>query len=178
MVRFGGVGTICFINVNNVNVDTVTHCFLRGNVYIKNCSGAPSRLAHGLRRRKTRIRCRRGISLVPRIYGRPRSYLIICAPTIPTRRGRLACFQRGNFRVRGHTRILNALAHSRGNLYITKARKGAAASSVATRVLRRDAISYGTFLNKVAGGCKAGCVLSPGDSCIIVRTSRFSHSFR
>lgn len=166
------------MNTNNVNVDTVTHCFVHGNIMITNCSGAPSRLAGRLRHRNTLLRCRRGMSRVPRTYHSPGRYLIVCAPTVPTRRGRLRCFHTGKFAIRGHTRILNALAHARGKLYMTNARNGASASAVYTRVVRRNRVSYGTFLNKVSGGCDAGCVVSTRDSCMIVRTSRFSHSFR
>lgn len=166
------------MNTNNVNVDTVTECFLDGGLIMTKCSGAPSGLARRLRGRKVLVRCRRGMSLVPRTYGSTGGALIICAPTVPTRRGRLICFHRGKFAVRGHTRILNALAHARGKLYITNARNGASASAVYTRVVRRDRLSYGTFLKKVSGGCNAGCVLSSGDSFMIVRTSRFSHDFR
>lgn len=172
------VGSICFMNTNNVKVDTLMHCFLFGNGMITNCSHAPAPLARALVTRNTRVRCRRGVSLVPRTYGSGRDALIMFAPTIPRRRRRLICFHGGKFRVRGHTRILKAVARSDGNLYMTKARNGAAASAVATRLLRRSRIRYATFLKKVSGGCNAGLLLSRGDPCAIVRTSRFSHSFR
>lgn len=169
---------MCFIKTNNVKVDTLIHCFLSGKGIITNCSHAPDRLARRLVRRKTRVRCRRGVSLVPRTYGSGTAALMILAPTMPRRRTRLACFHSGKFRVRGHTRMLNAVAHSDGKLYMTNARNGAAASAVATRLFRRSRMNYATFLKNVSGGCKAGLLLSSADPCAIVRTSRFSHSFR
>lgn len=172
------VRSICFINTNNVNVDTLVHCFLSGKGAMTNCSHASDRLARHLVARKTRVRCRRSVSLVPRRYGSGTDALIICAPTIPRKRTRLACFHRGNFSVRGHSRMLNVVAHDDGNLYITNARNGAAADAVTTRLLRRSRINYVTFLKNVSGGCNAGLLLSTADPCAIVRTSRFSHSFR
>lgn len=172
------MGSICFINTNNVKVDTLMHCFLSEKGFMTNCSHAPDRLARYLVTRNTRVRCRRSTSLVPRRYGSGRDALIMLAPTMPRRRTRLICFHGGNFRVRGHTRMLKAVARSDGKLYMTKARKGAAASAVATRLLRRSRIKYATFLKKVSGGCKAGLLLSGADPCAMVRTSRFSHSFR
>lgn len=177
-VSVGGVATICFVKTNKVKVDTLVHCFLSGKGGINNCSGAPSNLARRLGCRKTTVRCRSGISLVPSSFASPTGALIICAPTIPRSRSRLYCFQKGNFRIVGHTHILNRVANYGQKLYITNARNGAAASSVITRLLGRSRISYGTFLNNVLGGCSDGLVLSSGDSLAIVRTSRFSHSFR
>ncbi len=162
-----------------MKVDTLTHCFGTGNFGITNCSHATAGLANRLRHRNVTVYCGSSITRINSSFASiPTSAVIICAPTVPTSGGLFYFFHSGNCIVTGQTRILNAVAHVRHNLYITNARNGAAASAVATRVLGRDTISYGTFLNNVTGSCSDGLVLSSGDSLIIIRTSRFSHSFR
>ncbi len=89
IVRVSAVGSLCFVNTNNVNVDTLIHCFLSLNGRITNCSHARDKLAGHLGTRKTTVRCRSGYTLVPSDYESGRRALIICAPTMPRRRNRL-----------------------------------------------------------------------------------------
>ncbi len=161
------------MNVNNVKVDTVTECCGCGKLGIDNCSGAPSSLAHTLRTRKVRIRCRSSVGCVPASISRA---LIMCAPTVPGSVKRLMCIRRGNWEIVGHSEVLNRVTRNRRYLTITNARKGAAADALLTRVFRSSKRKYSTFLKNVSGGRSAGLLIDSGPM-VITRTSRFSESF-
>lgn len=171
-VSFRGPLRVRFVKVKNVDVDNLTRVLLRRGFQVSNSSTGSDPLAHALRRHNTIVCCKRHTSGV----GSSMS-IIICATTVRPSGPRFTYTGRGKLPVLAHTRLLKRVVQGcSAPVTVSKARKGAAAASVISRVLLRNSYSPAVDINKVLPTVRKGVHIK-GSRAFVARTYRCAGDF-
>lgn len=171
-VSFRGPLRVRFVNVNNVDVDKLTRVLLNRSFIVSNSSSGSDPLARTLRGGKTAVCCKRHTAGVASSMS-----IIMCATTVRPSGPRFTYTGRGKLPVLAHTRLLKRVVEGcSAPITVSKARKGAAAASVMSRVLLTKSYSPAVDIKNVLPTVNKGVHMN-GSRAFIARTYRCAGDF-